>query len=161
MKFKGQEIMDLPSEGELMTQVSWRDQNPVNQIKVYTAVLDTIKDRYPQKCVQNVRNVLSAVLKLAGDSRTVEELERVEVNYDDLTCLQARIYSMFGPGFGMVARFAIQQPAVFYIDARCAKTVYSRKEIYAEVDKLKGLAEKAGLDPRHMNSIDFHNCGIW
>ena len=74
--------------------------------------------------------------------------------------LQAAVYVMVGGG--MLGRFAAEQPADFYIDARVGRLPYGRREIRQAVAVLAAIAAKAGLDPHHLpQTPDFHNCGVF
>jgi hypothetical protein len=154
------EKKDFPRLVENLTH--FMRQDPQTHIKIFTALIDTMKERYKPKLVDNVRLVLKAALQVAGDTRTVEEVEAEAVDYDDVVCLQARIYCMFGPDFGFLPRSATDQPGHFYIDDRCGRTLFGKRSIYAEVARLVKLAKSKGLDPNKMPPLpSFHNCGIW
>jgi hypothetical protein len=74
--------------------------------------------------------------------------------------LQVAVYVMCGGGH--LGRFAAEQPADFYIDERCGRLPYRRKEIVQAVAVLASIAQGAGLDPHKMPEIpDFHSCGIF
>jgi len=74
--------------------------------------------------------------------------------------LQVAVYVMCGGG--RIGRFAAEQPADFYIDARVDKLPYSVKAIYQTVKVLAALAEKRGLDPQAMPKLPgFHASGVF
>jgi len=74
--------------------------------------------------------------------------------------LQIAVYVMAGGGF--LGRFAAEQPADFYIDDRCGRLPYGRKDIAQAVETLKTIAEAQGLDPHHLPAMpDFHGCGVF
>jgi len=74
--------------------------------------------------------------------------------------LQVAVYTMCGGG--RLGCFAAEQPADFYIDDRCGRLPYRRKEIMRATEVLATFAQAAGMDPRNMPMMpDFHGCGIW
>ena len=98
----------------------------------------------------------------------MEKLDIVEVVKSDrwyrdtrqIGTLQVVVKIMCGGG--MLGNFAATQPADFYIDDRCGRLPYRRKEIMQAVAVLAACAEDRGLDPHHLpQPPDFHNCGIF
>jgi len=73
---------------------------------------------------------------------------------------QAAVFVMCGGG--MLGHLAAEQPADFYIDDRCGRLPYGKREILQAVAVLAVLAKAAGLDPHHLPDCPrFHNCGIF
>ena len=78
----------------------------------------------------------------------------------DIGTLQTVVKVMCGGGY--MGYFAATQPADFYIDDRCGRLPYRRKEIMQAVRVLAAIAEARGLDPRHLpEPPDFHFCGVF
>lgn len=73
---------------------------------------------------------------------------------------QVRIFSMIGPAM-FLGSFATEQPADFYIDDRCGRFPYGKREIYAAVKTLVEYAKLKGLDPHNMPPRPLtHNMGV-
>ena len=86
--------------------------------------------------------------------------ESAKYQRDDIGSLQVAVYTMAGGG--MLGRLAAEQPADFYIDDRCGRLPYSRREITQAVTVLATLAKALGLDPCKMPEMpDFHCCGVF
>jgi len=64
-------------------------------------------------------------------------------------------------GGGAIGRFAAENPADFYIDARVPVLPYSKQEILQVVMFLKIVAETNGLDAHNMRMPDFHAMGVF
>ena len=74
--------------------------------------------------------------------------------------MQAAVYSMCGGGF--LGRSACEQPASFYIDSRCGRLPYTRKEIAQAVAVLSAAATAWGLNPNGLPELpSFHNMGVF
>lgn len=72
--------------------------------------------------------------------------------------LQVAVYVMCGGGF--LGRSAAEQPAEFYIDTRCSRLPYPRRDIMQMVATLVEVATLAGMDPKRLPEMpDFH--GGW
>lgn len=95
------------------------------------------------------------------DQREVaEQATPYFANLESIRAHQVVVYVMCGGG--LLGRSAAQQPIDFYIDDRCGRLPYSRREIVQAVATLATLAEAAGLDPRNLpRTPAFHNCGIF
>jgi len=78
----------------------------------------------------------------------------------DIGAHQVAVYVMCGGG--IMGQFAAEQPADFYIDSRCARLPYSRKEIEQAVAVLAVIAETQGLDPHRLQKMPrFHASGVF
>ena len=98
------------------------------------------------------------MLKL--DMKQVAESDAHYRESRPIGALQVAIHVMCGGG--LVGRFASEQPADFYIDDRCGRLPYRRKEIMQAVQVLATIATARGLDPHHLpHAPDFHSCGIF
>ena len=94
------------------------------------------------------------------DMDLVVEADRLYRDTRDIGTLQVAVYVMCGGGF--LGRFAAEQPADFYIDDRCGRLPYRRKEVMQAVGVLAACAQDRGLDPHHLPAMpDFHACGVW
>ena len=91
------------------------------------------------------------------------DFEKVKESQWDLKSikpLQIAVFVMCGGGF--LGRMAAEQPADFYIDIRCKKLPYPKREIYQAVKTLETLSEALILDPHKLPPMDcFHNCEIF
>lgn len=97
-------------------------------------------------------------------ARTKIDLARVRENAEhhknNIPALQVAVNVMCGGG--MLGRMAAEQPGQFYIDARCGKLPYPRRDIEQAVAVLSELARANSLDPNHMPKMpDFHGCGVF
>ncbi len=73
---------------------------------------------------------------------------------------QVAVYVMCGGGF--LGSAAAHRPADFYIDDRCGKLPYPRREIEQAVKCLAVIAEAAGMNSHKLPEMArFHNCGIF
>jgi len=96
---------------------------------------------------------MSQVVKSAQD-KPLTELG------DELAALQVAVYVMCGGG--MLGAMAAEQPADFYIDSRCGRLPYPRREIMQAVECLATLAKAAGKDPHRLpQAPHFHCCGVF
>ena len=78
---------------------------------------------------------------------------------ETIPAMQIAIYVMCGGGF--LGRFAAEQPADFYIDARVGRLPYTRREIEQAAKVLTVAAQAHGLDPHHLPPMPrFHNLGV-
>lgn len=78
---------------------------------------------------------------------------------ETIPTMQVAVYMMCGGGF--LGKMAAEQPADFYIDSRCGKLPYGRREIMQAVQVLAIAAGANGLDPHHMPEMPrFHNMGV-
>ena len=97
------------------------------------------------------------------DMDTIGEYERQAVergDKQDIGSHQVAVYVMCGGG--ILGRSAAEQPAGFYIDSRCGRLPYNRKEIEQAVAVLAIIAEVQGLDAHSLPKMpDFHACGIF
>jgi len=74
--------------------------------------------------------------------------------------MQIAVYVMCGGGF--LGRMAAEQPADFYIDSRCGRLPYGRREIMQAVQVLVIAAVAHDFDPHHMPLMEsFHNMGVF
>ena len=79
---------------------------------------------------------------------------------DSIPAMQVAVYVMCGGGF--LGRMAAEQPADFYIDERCTKLPYGKREIIQAVQVLVIAAGAHGLNPHEMPAMPrFHNMGIF
>lgn len=79
---------------------------------------------------------------------------------EELGALQVAVSVMCGGG--PLGEFAATQPADFYIDSRCGRLPYNKREVMQAVSCLATLAKAAGMDPCHLpKPQSFHACGIW
>ena len=98
------------------------------------------------------------MLKL--NPQAVKDSDVVYRQYRDIGTLQTVVKVMCGGGY--LGNFAARQPADFYIDDRCGRLPYRRKEIMQAVSVLTWTAEARGLNPRSLpEPPDFHGCGIF
>jgi hypothetical protein len=94
------------------------------------------------------------------DLKQVAESDTQYRESRELGTLQTVVFVMCGGG--MTGRFAAEQPADFYIDDRCGRLPYRRKDIIQAVRVLAAIAEARGLDPHKLpRRPDFHACGIF
>jgi len=93
------------------------------------------------------------------------DMEQVKtlVEYGKGERLQAHQVAVFVMcGGGMLGHMAAEQPADFYIDDRCGRLPYGKREILQAVAVLTTLAKAAGHDPHALPSAPrFHNCGVF
>ena len=79
---------------------------------------------------------------------------------DSVPLMQVSVFVMCGGGF--LGRLAAEQPADFYIDSRCGKLPYGRREIMQAVKVLTTAAQAFGLDPHNMPRMPLlHNLGVF
>ena len=77
-----------------------------------------------------------------------------------IAALQVAVF--VAAGGGLLGRLAAEEPADFYVDARCGRLPYGRRELAQAVEVLATLAEKAGMDPHAMPPMPlFHNAGLF
>lgn len=77
-----------------------------------------------------------------------------------IPAMQVAVYVMCGGGF--LGRMAAEQPADFYVDARCGKLPFKVREIEQAVQVLVIAAGAHGLDPHNMPAMPrFHNMGVF
>jgi hypothetical protein len=76
-----------------------------------------------------------------------------------IPAMQVAVYVMCGGS--LLGRMAAEQPADFYIDSRCGRLPYGRREIMQAVQVLVLAAGANGLDPHNMPEMPrFHNMGV-
>jgi len=105
--------------------------------------------------------------KIEGKVKSFNDEGRIEINSDfhlykseeDLKALQVSIYVMCGGG--MLGRFAMSQPADFYIDDRVGKLPYSKSDIYQVVEVMKAICHHLGKDAHHLPEINFPGCWVF
>lgn len=148
--------LNLDNLNETLT---WRHKS--GELAKQTAVIQVIYDLMENKYVKytdtqrnNIRLVLDKSNELIGENKAV---------LTPLEQQQAKVWSMFGPGFNILPSFATNQPADFYIDSRVGGQMAApKREIFKEVKKLKDMATETGFDPHGLPSLpSFHHCGIW
>jgi len=146
------------SERDLREGLEWRGDRLAKETAFLAVMRETVSCSSGR--VGKLLRKIDRVLEISGEllrerGQSPAELTAVERQ-------QAVVYARIGPDFGFLPRFATQQPADFYIDDRCGRTLYPRRAVYAAVEKLRDLAEQAGIDPHKVPSVpDFHNCGAW
>lgn len=110
--------------------------------------------RYPKAARRNIEQVIDLFCEVADKKR--EDVKPPS----ELVERQIRIYCMIGGGF--LGRAGAEQPQGFYIDDRCGRLPYSRKEIYKAVGELNTFASAQGLDTNRLPSMpSFHHCGVF
>lgn len=99
------------------------------------------------------------VLKLSDEA--IEKQAEIIAKTDcGLAMLQTSIYAMIGGG--MLASFAIRQPADFYIDDRVGGLAYPKKAIMQAVRILEHTAKQLGHNPHEVPDMTMHlNLGVF
>lgn len=78
---------------------------------------------------------------------------------DDIPTIQIMLYVMCGGG--MLGKFAITNPANFYIDTRVGKLPYKKKDIIQTVHILSAIAEFFGANPCRLPEPNIPSCWIF
>lgn len=79
---------------------------------------------------------------------------------DSIPPMQVAVFVMCGGGF--LGQMAAGQPADFYIDDRCGRLPFTRREIMQAVQVLAIAAGVYGLDPHAMPPMPrFHHLGAF
>ena len=98
---------------------------------------------------QVVAENLNERIAVKGRDAVVAEMQK----------LQIAVYVMCNGG--LLGSSAAYNPRDFYIDDRCGKLPYSRRQIMQAVRVLAIYQDVLGIEKMPRNQIDFHSCGVW
>jgi hypothetical protein len=78
---------------------------------------------------------------------------------EQVSKMQTAVFVMCGGG--MLGGSAARQPADFYIDSRCGRLPYGKRQIMRAVEILAQTATLCGMDPHDLEFDRFHNLGMF
>jgi hypothetical protein len=90
---------------------------------------------------------------------SVDNDVHTQADATDLEHLQVAVYVMCGGG--MLGRFAMSQPADFYIDDRVGKLPYSRKDIYQVIEIMRAICHHLSKDAHNLPEPKLFGCWVW
>lgn len=107
--------------------------------------------------------------KLEGKVKSFDKERWLDINFGfdkskkptekELEHLQVMVYVMVGGG--MLGRFAMSQPADFYIDLRVGRLPYPQKDIFNVIEMLKAVCDYLKKDPHRLPEPHFYGCWVF
>ena len=98
-------------------------------------------------------------LDLEAVKRSFEHNE-ASFDADSIPHMQVAVFVMCGGG--LLGHIAAEQPADFYVDDRCGRLPFTRREITQAVQVLAIAAGVFGLDAHHLPAMPrFHDLGTF
>lgn len=116
---------------------------------VLRVAMDTVKSPRAKSKIKKYYNVCLEVAGLTD----ADVLKQLDTN--NVTQQQIKVFCMCGGGF--LGHSAATQPHEFYIDTRCGRLPYPKREIMKEVAK---LAKMMPNEP-HQKMPTFHHCDVF
>ena len=106
--------------------------------------------------------------KIEGKVRSLDKERWIDIDFSlenkqptdkALEFLQVMVYVMVGGG--MLGRFAMCQPADFYIDLRVGRLSYPQKDIFNVIEMIKAVADYLTKDPHNLPEPNFYGCWVF